>query len=425
MSLNNTVGKKNVLVFTLSPPLPAASGAPIYVMNTLMPLADKYNLHLFTIGGEKEVAHISKHREIYERYFKSVHVEPRAEAPAEKGLYGQIKHSLEHIYHGLPFMDASYYSADAVSNARRIVQDQKIDLMEIHSSHLAFFKKFIDHVPAVLVSHNIETDIFPFWIPQHLKGWKRKAVELVAQQSRKNAHEVEAKNKWKFEAITFISQRDMERCTASTIKAHLPLCLPIKPGKYRNKPQDEVNLLWMGGFWWYPNAEAVVWFAKEIFPKIQDKLKANNINLHFLGDAPPSELVAIANDQNVFVHGFVESIDDMLKKTHMLFVPLLSGGGVRVKILEAMSNGIPVLSTTKGCEGLGVTDGKDIVVRDDAEAFANAMLELAGDPQRREQLSKAAVELLNNHYNLGHCVLLKDEIYQKVSISTKERNSIR
>lgn len=419
MNLDNIVAKKNVLVFTLAPPLPATSGAPIYVMNTLVPLADKYNLHLFTIGGEKEIAHIDKHREIYGRYFKTIHVEPRAKAPSEKSLYGQIKHSLEHIYHGLPFMDASYYSAQAVRHARRIVRDQKIDLMEIHSSHLAFFKKFISQVPAVLVSHNIETDIFPFWIPQHLKGWKRKAVEFVAQQSRQNAQKVEAENKWKFEAITFISQRDMDRCAASTIKVHVPLCLPIKSGKYEDKPKDEVNFLWMGGFWWYPNAEGVVWFAKEIFPRVQDKLKNNNIKLHFLGDAPPPELKAIADDESVFVHGFIESLENMLKKTHMLFVPLLSGGGVRVKILEGMSNGIPALSTTKGCEGLGVTDGKDIIVRDDAETFANAMIELAGDPILRERLSKAAVELLKERYNLERCVLLKDEIYQKISSSNK------
>ncbi len=419
MSLDNIAGKKNVLVFTLSPPLPASSGAPIYIMNTLAPLAEKYNLHLFTIGGEDETKHINKHHEIYSRYFKTVHIEARAKAPSEKNLYGQIKHSLEHIYHGLPFIDASYFSAEAVNNARRIVKDQKIDLMEIHSSHLAFFKKFISNVPAVLVSHNIETDIFPFWIPQHLSGWKRKAVEFVARQSRQNAKRVEADNKWNFEAITFISQRDMDRCSAPTIKVHLPLCLPIKPDISHKKPEDEVNFLWMGGFWWYPNAEAVVWFAKEIFPKIRDKLKKNNIKLHFLGDAPPAELRAIADDESVFVHGFIESLDDMLRKTHMLFVPLLSGGGVRVKILEAMSNGIPVLSTTKGCEGLGVTNGKDIIIRDDADAFAKAMIELSADTVLRAHLAKGAVELLRDRYNLENCVLLKDEIYQKISSSNE------
>ena len=409
--------KKSLLVFTLSPPLPANSGAPIYICNTLLPLADKYDLHLYTIGGPDEIAHIKRHQSLYDRYFRSVHVEPRALMPSQKGTVGRIAHSLEHLYHGLPFMDASYYSHSAVKNARRIVKQYNIQAMEIHSSHLAFFKKFIPHVPALLVSHNIESDIFPFWIPQHLTGWKKAAIEGVARASRRNAHQVEAQNKWKFDAMTFISMSDMERVSAEVSKSYIPLCLPVKGVNYSDKPDDCVNLLWMGGFWWHPNAEGVLWFVRSILPLIVDKLAALNIRLHFLGAGPPDELKAVDDGQNIFVHGFVDSLEDMLASSHLLFVPLLSGGGVRVKILEAMSNGIPVLSTSKGCEGLGATDGLDIVVRDDAQAFADAILQLAADPVRRAQLSNACKQLLNEKYNLQNCIDEKDRIYHKLLAS--------
>lgn len=355
--------KKSLLIFTLSPPLPANSGAPIYITNTLIPLADKYDLHLYTIGGSDEIAHIKRYQGLYDRYFRSVHIEPRALMPSQKGEVGRIAHSLVHLYHGLPFMDASYYSYNAVRNARKIVKKYNIQAMEIHSSHLAFFKKFMPEVPALLVSHNIESDIFPFWIPQHLTGWRKAAVEYVARASRHNAHQVEVENKWKFEAMTFISMSDMARVSDVVEKSYIPLCLPVKGIDYADKPEQHINLLWMGGFWWHPNAEGVLWFVRSILPLISDKLAVLNIRLHFLGAAPPDELKAVDDGQNIFVHGFVDSLEDMLDSAHLLFVPLLSGGGVRVKILEAMSNGIPVLSTSKGCEGLGATDGLDIVDR--------------------------------------------------------------
>jgi len=409
--------KKNLLIFTLSPPLPANSGAPIYITNTLIPLADKYDLHLYTIGGPDEIAQIKQHQSLYDRYFRSVHVEPRAVMPSQRGTVGWIAHSLVHLYHGLPFMDASYYSYSAVKNARKILKQHNIQAMEIHSSHLAFFKKFMPEVPALLVSHNIESDIFPFWIPQHLTGWKKAAVECVARASRRNAHQVEVENKWKFDAMTFISMSDMARVSDVVEKSYIPLCLPVKGIDYADKPDQCVNFLWMGSFWWHPNAEGVLWFVRSILPLISDKLSALNIRLHFLGAAPPDELKAVHDGQNIFVHGFVESLEAMLDSSHLLFVPLLSGGGVRVKILEAMSNGIPVLSTSKGCEGLGATDELDIVVRDDAQAFADAMLQLAVDPVRRSQLSSACKRLLNEKYNLQNCINEKDRIYHKLLVS--------
>lgn len=405
---------KKILVFTLSPPLPANSGAPIYVTNTLLPLSEAYEFHLFTIGGPADIEHVEMHRAEYDRYFHSVHVEPRASMPAEKGLVGRAVHSLRHAWYGLPFMDASYFSDSAVRNARKIVRKHGIDLMEIHSSHLAFFKRFLPGLPAVLVSHNIESDIFPFWIPQNLKGWKKLAVEKVATISRRNAHRVEIENAWGFEAMTFISLDDMNRVTADCVKKFIPLCLPVKEVDYEKKPEPPINLLWMGGFWWYPNAEAVIWFVREILPLVKDKLGEHNIRLHFLGAAPPEELKAAHDGANVMVHGFVESLDEILASTHLLFVPLLSGGGVRVKILEAMSNGIPVLSTSKGCEGLGATDGQDIVVRDDAQGFADALLKVASDRGVRARLSIACRNLLREKYDLQCTIAEKDAIYRSI-----------
>ncbi|WP_431207298.1 glycosyltransferase family 4 protein [Burkholderia cepacia] len=406
--------KKSILVFTLSPPLPASAGGPIYVMNTLAPLVDEYDFHLFTIGGDEEKKKIEENRSLYERHFKSVHVEPRAAMPADMGTPGRAWHSLVHCFHGLPFMDASYFSPAAIRSARRIVKEKKIDMLEVHSSHLAFFRKFFPALPAVLVSHNIESDLFPFWIPAQLTGWKKAAVARIAEISRRNARRVEIDNVWRFDAMTFISREDMDRVKAPVEKHYLPLCFPIKDTDYRAKPTNEVNLLWMGGFWWYPNAEGVAWFVRDILPLVRDKLEAHNIKLHFTGGNPPDDLKALHDGRHIFVHGFVPSLDPILANAHLLFVPLLSGGGVRVKILEAMSNGIPVLSTAKGCEGLGAVNRRDIVICDTAAEFADTIIELAQNREMLATLSTNARQLLKDKYDLDACVRTKRDLYNRL-----------
>lgn len=165
--------------------------------------------------------------------------------PAEKGTLGRALHSLVHCFHGLPFMDASYFSVQAIQSARRIIKEKKIDLLEVHSSHLAFFRKFFPDLPAVLVSHNIESDLFPFWIPGHLKGWQKAAVTRIAEISRRNAQRVEIDNAWHFDAMTFISREDMDRVTAPVEKHYVPLCFPVKEVDYRkNQPTNSICCGW-------------------------------------------------------------------------------------------------------------------------------------------------------------------------------------
>lgn len=403
--------KKKVLLFTLSPPLPATTGESIYAVNAVLPLANEVEYHLYCIGGEREKAQVEKHAALYAKYFHSVHVEPRARMPLEKSFWGRVAHVLVHMLYGLPFMDASYFSFSAVRQARRIVRDKNIDLLEINSSHLAFFKRFL-RKPAFLVSHNIESDLFPFWIPAGLSRWKYKLVEAIARISRRNAHRVEIANCWNFYAETFISMEDMARVTSDMEKHYLPLCMPVVEVAYMEKAKDACHYLWLGGFGWYPNADGVLWFVNDIYPHIQDKLEAHRIVLHFVGSHPPAELLTIADGKHVVVHGFVESLDSIFAMAHVLFVPLRIGGGVRVKVLEALSRGIPVLSTSKGCEGLGAVNDRDVVVRDDPQGFAEAMQTLAASPGKRADLSCAGQNLLRSAFDLERCLDIKRRLYR-------------
>ncbi len=409
--------KKQVLVFMLAPPLPAVAGGDIYAVNALLPFAEQIDFHLFCyVGGPEDVCKIDRHRDAYARIFKSVHTERRPLMPFQMPRLKRALFLVWQALRGIPFIDASYYSTSAVAAARRLVRKYGIDTLEINSAHLAFFKKFLPAIPAVLVGHNIESDIFPFWMPVGLSGWKLRFMEWVAQRSRHSAHAVEIQNSFKFAAMTFISRRDMARVTADEPKLLMPLSFPSKGLRYEDKPAGVFNVLWMGGFGWYPNAEGVSWFVKEVFPLIRNELKENHIVLHFCGSHPPEDLRALHDGVSVFVHGFVEDIDAMLDQAHLLMVPLLSGGGIRVKIIEAMSAGVPVLSTNKGCEGIGAEDGRNILVEDDAAEFASALVRASREPERMNALAQAGLQLMAMEYSLEASLGAKRKAYEHAGV---------
>ncbi|WP_337054306.1 glycosyltransferase [Pseudoxanthomonas sp. USHLN014] len=409
--------KKQVLVFMLAPSLPAVTGGDIYAINTVLPFADQIDYHLFCyVGGQDQIAKVEQHRTLYDRVFRTVHMEPRPKMPFELPKWRRALRMAWQVRQGLPFIDASYCSASAVKAARHIVREQGIDAIEVNSAHLAFFRKYLPSVPGILVSHNIEADIFPFWMPVGLRGWKLRFMEWVARNSRQAAKAVELENAYGFKAMTFISRQDMARVTDGVPKYLMPLHFPISERSYASRPGGSFNVLWMGGFGWYPNAEGVGWFVEQIYPLIKDKLQENGIVLHFCGGGPPEALKAIHDGQQVIVHGFVEDLSQILDKAHLLMVPLLSGGGIRVKIVEAMSAGIPVLSTSKGCEGIGATDDVNILIRDDAAEFATALLACSQQPQRMAELSSAGLRLMASEYSREASLGAKRAAYRQVGV---------
>ncbi|MGN6281904.1 glycosyltransferase family 4 protein [Frateuria sp.] len=408
--------RKQVLVFMLAPPLPAVAGGDIYAVNALAPFTEEIDYHLFCfVGGNEDVRKVESHRHLYRQVFKSVHLEKRPLMPFQMPRVRRAVRLFRHALRGLPFIDASYCSRSAVRAARRIVRRHRVDALEINSSHLAFFRKFL-HRPALLVSHNIESDIFPFWLPNGLHGWRLRFMEWVARRSRHAAHRVEIENGFGFAAMTFISANDMQRVIADVPKYLMPLYFKKEGVPYEQKTKERFNVLWMGGFGWYPNAEGVGWFVREIFPGLREALVANNIALHFCGSNPPDELSILHDGTHVFVHGFVEDIDYMLREAHLLIVPLLSGGGIRVKIVEAMSAGVPVLSTSKGCEGIGAVDGRDIIIRDDPSAFGKEIILAAQEPARMHALSVAGLRLMNECYSESASLGAKRMAYERVGV---------
>src|SRR5207302_3407106 len=128
-------------------------------------------------------------------------------------------------------------------------------------------------------------------------------------------------------------------------------------------------------------------FTTDILPLIQREVLL--ATFHIAGANPAPEVRALASD-SVFIHGSVPDMRPYFYQASIVVVPLLHGGGTRLKILDAAACGKPIVSTPMGAEGLDFMDGRDLVLADSASGFAQAVVGLLSDPRRRSELSHAA-----------------------------------
>lgn len=153
-------------------------------------------------------------------------------------------------------------------------------------------------------------------------------------------------------------------------------------------PEGREGLLFVGGFWHKPNADAVLWFAREVWPLVQ--AAAPDVRLRIAGNAPDSDVRALADLPGVEVLGYVEELKPLYDRSRVTIAPLRYGAGMKGKVGQSMVLGVPVVSTPVGAEGLGVRDGYDMLITQDAKEFAEATLRLLHDDALWLQLQQNA-----------------------------------
>ena len=205
-------------------------------------------------------------------------------------------------------------------------------------------------------------------LPQGPKRWAlEREWRLLRRYEREMTH--------RFDLILTVSDEDKAALAEIADGPARIEVLPIAidPGE-GHLPRDpaEPHILHLGTMFWPPNADGVLWFAHEVYPHIRARLP--QVCFSIVGADPPPEVRALsAGDASITVTGYMADAQPIIQKSSVLVVPLRAGGGMRVKILNALAQGLPVVTTTIGCEGIAAVPGRDLLVADTAEAFAQAV----------------------------------------------------
>ena len=163
--------------------------------------------------------------------------------------------------------------------------------------------------------------------------------------------------------------------------AVIPICGDPEEMPVVGPRSDGRRVTFLGGLHYPPNAQAVLWFAERVFPQVLARVP--DAVLTVIGKDPPGEISKLRSqipNSNLEVTGYVADPQPWLEETAVFVVPLLAGGGMRVKILDAWMWGLPVVATTIGAEGIEYRNGEDILIADGAEVFAEAVVRVLREP---------------------------------------------
>jgi glycosyltransferase involved in cell wall biosynthesis len=172
---------------------------------------------------------------------------------------------------------------------------------------------------------------------------------------------------------------------------------------------DAQRIVHLGTMFWPPNVDAVRWFADAVFPAVQRARAQAGFDV--IGARPTRSIRALARRAGIRVTGYVADPTPYLRAAGAFVVPLRSGGGMRVKILTALAQGLPVVSTPIGCEGLQVESGRDLLIAEGAAAFAGATLRVLGDRGLADALGRNGRALIESTYDYRIAYRSLDRIY--------------
>ena len=192
----------------------------------------------------------------------------------------------------------------------------------------------------------------------------------------------------------------------------IPAGLDLKPARYPRVPQ---RLLFLASYKYRPkNVEAALWFHHLVLPLVRREFP--DAEFVVAGYGPPQQLLALAEaDPLTRVTGFVEDSDELYKSAAVFVAPILTGGGIIVKVLDALAAGTPVVTTTYGNEGIAATPGEHLLVADDPADFAAAVISLLRDGDKAARISSQGATFVARNFSLEAVLARLETAYGEVT----------
>jgi len=253
----------------------------------------------------------------------------------------------------------------------------------------------------VIDQHNIEHELLERTF-KHEKAFLRKWFSWRESRLLKRG-EIERCRKAQVVLVTSERERSaLKRLLPKQQVEVIPNGVDIATFIQRDPAQEIAHrIIFTGRMDYYPNIDAVLFFARECWPQIHSQVPGASWQI--VGKDPPREVRDLAELPGITVTGTVPDVTSYLASAAVAIAPLQIGSGTRLKILEALAMQKAVVTTSQGCEGLSVTSGEHLIVADQAQKFTQAVVDLMQDSQKRNALGYAGRKLVETEYSWEHC----------------------
>jgi sugar transferase (PEP-CTERM/EpsH1 system associated) len=318
------------------------------------------------------------------------------------------------LLRGMPLIQSFHYDVNLAQKVHELTSQDSYDIIQIEFPFLAPYLQAVhprSRAKRVLSMHNIESIRFG----RELKCPSSKGRWLVLQWDRLFFESWEKRAIEQFDGITAVSDVEKEWIQQHAPAARVELVPNGVDTKYfypTSTWKASPSLVFTGLMDHPPNVDAVIWFCDEILPALRRKLP--HIRFKIVGIRPHPKVLELGKREGVEVTGEVADIRPYLAGSLALVVPLRSGGGTRLKILQAMAMERPVISTTLGAEGLEVTPEVNILIADTPDEFVNHILPLLASPGAAKRLGKAGRQLAVEKYDWPLCLRGLESLYDRL-----------
>ena len=389
-----------ILLLTQVLPYPPDSGPQIKTWNLIKYLARHHDVTLVSFVRGDAGAHV----ETLRRYCRSVHV-----VPLTRGVTRDAGYLLASLLARQPFTVRRDDRAAMRRTVDRVAAAQRFDAVHADQLNMAPYALRVRAPLRVLDAHNA------LWLLY------RRLAETLPVGARRAlwAREWRALKRYEgwcarqFDRVLAVSDADRQALEAAmggpADIAVMPIAVDadeLRPIPRRAGAQRIVHL---GTMFWPPNVDAVRWFADAVLPAVRAQRPQAGFDV--IGARPPRAVRALARRGGIRVTGYVADPTPYLREAGAFVVPLRAAGGMRVKILTALAQGLPVVSTSLGCEGLQVASERDLLIADGADAFAAATLRLLDDAALADALGRNGRALIQSTYDYRVAYRPLDRIY--------------
>ncbi len=382
-------------ILFLSPtvPYPLTDGGRIRVFNLLKQIAQKNDVTLLALETQptdtKSITQI-------EQLDITVHLIPNASTLPRISP----KILLSACFKRQPITVARYNVAVYRQKIRELLAIENFDLVHYEMFHTAQFYTETN-LPSVLSQQNVDSAIW-----HRLTGETTNLFYKCAYWTQQLAFQrYERVLSPHFDAVTCTSDIDaavfQQYCAEDSVEV-IPNGVDVSHYRPDFESESPAHLIYIGSMDWYPNEDAVSFFAEEVLPQVQTNVP--DVKFSIVGGNPSARVQKLADSEGVVVTGRVPEIKPYFAEATVFVVPLRIGSGTRLKILEALAMGKAVVSTAVGAEGLALQDGEEIIIADEPKDFANAVTRLLTDTVLRQQIGekgRARVEQDYDWRNIG------------------------
>ena len=374
--------------------LPLDKGGKLRTWHLMRHLARRHQItYLSFVDPDATAADKEGMHEVCER----LEVVPRRHAP--KGSLAFTIGAAASVLDPLPYAAGKYRSRAYAHAMRRLLETGSFDLVVCDFLVPSVNMPRTLPCPSVVFTHNVEAEIWRRHYEQQTNPIRR---VLFRQQWRRMLR-FEGATLGRFDLILAVSDTDrttFQQLYRRDVRAPIVTVATGVDTSFfapRDDRTAQRHLVFTGSMDWIPNEDAMKHFCHDVLPLV--RAQEPDVTLSIVGRAPTSAVQRLAEIPGVEVTGRVDDVRDHIARAAVYVVPIRIGGGTRLKIFEAMAMRKAVVSTTIGAEGLPVTDGRDVLIADTPEQFANSVVMLLRDRGRREVLEDAARELVVTHYD--------------------------